>query len=175
MLVVLSEINCLKKLNYNGIYPDRFYTDVDAFRNGAISFSDASVIIIFAGSCSFNKKHTLELVKALKKREGNESDNGIKGVFVVSDSTLPLNFEYYLFEIDLFDVTLQVGKKNKGEVDFWGSVSTVKKDSDLYLSVYDRGIYNRDSMISKRASSEESLIRLIKTPDVKQMLRQARN
>lgn len=175
MLVVLSELNCIDKLNNHGIYPDKFYTDIDAFRNSAISFNNANIIIIFAGSCSFNKKHTLELVKSLKKREDNQRDNGVTNVFVLSDTELPLNCDYFRFEFDLFDLTLQSGKKNKGKIDFWGSVSTQKKEAELHLSDYDKGVYNEDSSISKRASSEESLIRLIKIPDVKQMLRQAKN
>lgn len=175
MLVILSELNCIDKLNNHGIYPDKFYTDVDAFRNSAISFSKANIIIIFAGSCSFNKKHTLELVKSLKKREANERDNGITNVFVLSDSDLPLNCDYFRFETDIFDLTLQSGKRNKGAVDFWGSVSTQKKEAELYLSSYDKGVYDENMAFHKRASSEESLIRLIKTPDVKQMLRQSAN
>lgn len=173
MLVILSEIDCIDKLNNNGIYPDKFFTDVDLFRNHAISFTDAHIIIIFAGNCRFNKKHTIELVKYMYKRSENQADRGISSLFVLSDSELPLPMEYFRFSEDLFELTRYRGKRNMGLADIWGSVSSVKKEAEVFLSDYDKGSYIKEKSSFKRASSEEDLIRLIRVPDVKTLLKQA--
>ena len=49
------------------------------------------------------------------------------------------------------------------------------RDLNMIQNQYLYMLDNEDSSLSKRASSEEGLIRLIKIPDVKQMLRQAKN
>ena len=77
MLAILSEINCLDVLNSKGVYPDEFYTDIDKFKGNTVAFREATIFVIFAGNCRFNKKHTIELVKSLTKRADSELDKGI--------------------------------------------------------------------------------------------------
>ena len=172
MLTILSEINCLEKLNTLGVYPDEFYTDIEIFKNNTASFRDATVLVIFAGNCAFNKKHTIELVKNLMKRASSESDFGVKAVYVVSDTVIPSLTSYYKYTGNLDVVDIMRGWNSvKSGVNIWSKLSSRKKDSKLFLSSYDE--CNSEAAreaYKNRHRAEDDYIRLIQIPNVKEML-----
>lgn len=142
MLVVLSEINCLGRLHYMGVYPDMFFTDFEMFKNKTSTFQNADIIFILAGSCQFNKHVIIDKVKELMKREMNEKDFGINSVNVVTDTNIPNLRKYYKFIGDIDDLTEFCGWKDKGKVDFWGAYQSKPKEiiDDIYLSDFDNGL-----------------------------------
>ena len=170
MISVLSEINCLKVLNTYGVYPDYFYTDFEAFKNHVIGLMDADIVVIMAGTCTFNKRLTIEFIKTLLKRRDNKNDKGIRSVTIISDTILQSLDSYYKFTGNLSSVDLcSYWKVKEKEVDIWGSLSSEPKRTQVVLSSYDRGII--EGLNRSKNSSEDDLIRLIKVPDVKSMLK----
>lgn len=97
MLIVLSEIDTLHYLKKEGIYPDEFYMDIEFFKQNAIHFNDAYVLVIFAGMTNFKKKVVCDEISILRTRAKNKDDNGIKSVIVVSDVTLQIE-NYYMYQ-----------------------------------------------------------------------------
>lgn len=171
MLVVLSEINCLGRLHYMGIYPDMFFTDFELFKHKTASFKNADIIFIIAGSCQFNKHVIIDKVKELMKREQNEKDFGINSVNVVTDVNIPNLRKYYKFIGDIDDLTEFCGWKNRGKVDFWSAYRGAKKEiiDDVYLSEFDKG--NTDELCEYYKSiamhdTEDEYVNLIFKPDL---------
>lgn len=171
MLSVLSEINCLKVLNTYGVYPDYFYTDFEAFKNHVIGLMDADIVVIMAGTCTFNKRLTIEFIKTLLKRRDNENDKGIRSVTIISDTTLQSLDMYYKFVGNLNNVDLySYWKVKEKDVDVLSSLSSTRKNTKIVLSKYDQGKLGDASNNKPKVSSEDDLLRLIKVPDVKSML-----
>lgn len=172
MLVVLSEINCLGRLHYMGVYPDMFFTDFEMFKNKTALFENADVIFIIAGSCQFNKHVIIDKVKELMKREINPKDNGINSVNVVTDVNIPNLRRYYKFIGDIADLTEFCGWKNKGKVHFWDAFQTDNKKEiidDVYLSDFDSGIADslREEYLAKAMKDkEDKYCEIIFKPDV---------
>lgn len=172
MLVVLSEIECLGRLHYMGVYPDMFFTDFEVFKNQTALFDNADVVFIIAGSCQFNKHVIIDKVKELMKRELNPKDNGINSVNVVTDVNIPNLRRYYKFIGDIDDLTEFCGWKNKGKVHFWDAFKSEDKNDiidDVYLSDFDSGVtdelrkeYQKKAMSDK----EDNYVKLIYKPDV---------
>ena len=180
MLVVLSEIDCLNYLQNQGIYPDEYYTDFELFKNHCASFRDATLLFILAGSCKFNKRHTTDFIKAQYKRKENEKDTGIVNVVVVTDSMIPTLNLYFKFE-DNLDVVYKCNgwKKSKFSTDIWSKIDKVqtktRHEVALYLSDYDKGISDKFKEKYKSYESKEmDLIPLIKKPNVKELIQNAR-
>jgi hypothetical protein len=172
MLAILSEINCLSVLNNKGVYPDEFYTDIEKFKKNTIFFTDATIIVIFAGNCHFNKKHTIELIKNLMKRADTASDKGISHVYVISDMTIAGLRSYYKYEGNIDTVSIMHGwSAVKNDVDIWKKLQNEPKKAKEFLSSYDEGVatdaFNRHNA---RYSKEDEYIKLIVVPDVKKML-----
>lgn len=174
MFAVLSEINCLDKLNKLGVYPDEFYTDLDTFRNRAITFKDATLMVIFAGSFRFNKRHTIEMIKNFVKRASSEKDSGIKKVYVLSDVVIPsLNKYYkYLSSIDRVDI-MRSWSVARSDVDIWKFLQTEKHESKCFMSSYDLG--NATPFVEaytspERHNTEDEYTKLIFIPNIKEML-----
>ena len=168
MLAVLSEINCLESLNRMGVYPDRFYTSFDNFRDEVVSLRDATVVVIFAGSCLFNKRVVLNLAKSLMKRAENTNDKGINHVYVFSDITLHGLYAYYKYRGDLSTVDVMRGWDciHKG-VFPWTKLMSDKKPCQLRLSSFDMGDAEsfREAYKAK-FSSEDDYIKLIVVPEI---------
>lgn len=172
MLAILSEINCLKVLNEKGVYPDEFYTDIEKFKNNTVFFRDATIIVIFAGNCHFNKKHTIELIKSLTKRADSENDTSVSHVYVISDMTIAGLRSYYKYEGNIDLVSIMHGWNSvKDDVDIWKKLQNEPKESKCYLSDYDLGdIRDAKARYDARFSKEDAYIKLITIPDVKKML-----
>lgn len=172
MLAILSEINCLSVLNSKGVYPDEFYTDIEKFKASTVHFREATIIVIFAGNCRFNKKHTIELVKSLTKRAESEVDKGISHVYVVSDMTIAGLRSYYKYEGSIDTVNIMHGWSCvKTGVDIWAKLKNEPKKSICYMSNFDLGnIENALKDYENRHKPEDEYIRLIVVPDVKKLL-----
>ena len=172
MLAILSEINCLSTLQAKGVYPDEFYTDLEKFKNNTVFFRDATVIVIFAGNCQFNKKHTIELVKNLLKRAETKQDLGISHVYVVSDMTIAGLRSYYKYEGNIDRVSIMHGwNAEVDNVDIWSKLQNEPKQSREFHSQYWQGV--ADDALAKynaRFSKEDEYIKLIKVPNLKAML-----
>lgn len=173
MLAVLSEINCLETLNRKGVYPDEFYTDVDIFKNRAVSMRDAIVLVIFAGSCRFNKRYTLEFLKTLMHREDSEQDSGIKRVYIVSDITLSGIRSYYKYtgNLDLVDI-MHGWKCFKQKVDIWPRLRTEKVETVCYLSQYDSG--DTEEVLKQYMENlvfKDEYADLVRVPDLQTLLK----
>lgn len=174
LLVVLSEINCLHVLQAKGVYPDRFYTDIGKFTRDTVYFRDATVIIIFAGNCHFNKRHTISMAKDITRRAETDVDTGIKHVYVVSDMTIAGLRSYYKYEGTIDRVSIMHGWNNvQSGVDIWKKLKTPKVETKVYLSAYDRG--DAEDMIkgyiSRDGSDREDAYKnLIQVPDLRKLL-----
>ena len=175
MFVVLSEINCLSALQGIGVFPDEFYTDFETFRNKAIGFKDAVVVIMLAGSCGFNKRLTIELYKTLEKRAHNEKDTGIRSIFLLSDARLTTIKKYYKFTNDFTEaVKVENEKEGKNTVDFWNRFKDGKHATKVFLSDYDNGVCDKAfKRYEDRHNTEDEYTRLIVVPNVKEMLNEA--
>lgn len=140
MLAVLAEINCLESLNKLGVYPDKFYTSFEAFKNDVISFRDATIIVIFAGSCHFSKRVTINLVKGLMKRASSKIDKGITHAYVFSDVTLLGLYGYYKYHDNLHRVDVMKGwSAVKTDVDPWPKLRSAPKECQKVFSRFDMG------------------------------------
>lgn len=172
MLVILSEIDCLDYIRAKGVYPAEFYTDIEAFKNNAVSFQNATILVIFAGNCRFNKKHTIKLVKDLMKRSENKGDNGIAHIYVVSDLTIAGLKSYYKYEGSIDTVTIMHGwDAVKSDVNIWLKLKNNECDTKTYYSAYDRGdITGALSEFEDRYRGEDSYRDLIQVPDVKKLV-----
>ncbi len=173
MLAVLAEIDCLENLQSRGIYPDEYFTDFEAFKNKSVSYRDCTVVIIIAGTCQFSRRHIIEFIKTLFKRQENKQDTGIVGVIVLSDTLLPNIEKYYKFEDSFENFQLYSGKKCRGNApNVWALIDEyqTKERHTVYsrLSEFDTGNIERIlKKPSEKSSSEDALVRLIKVPDVK--------
>ena len=176
MLAVLTEINCLDYLNEKGIYPDEYFTDFAMFKNRCVAYKDATLVVILAGVCKFNKRLLTDFIKAQNKRALNHSDKGIKKVIVLSDSMIPNLEEYYKFENRLEKFYRCKGwNKSKSTTDIWSELDTIQTQGvhevALYLDDYDKGI--TQSYIDKYKSyesKEDELIKFIKRPNVLEII-----
>jgi hypothetical protein len=172
MLAILSEINCLNTLKGLGIYPDAFYTDYNLFKNQVITLKDVTAVIILAGTCSFNKKHTIEFCKILRKYR-KDPNMSIRHVYIISDSEISNLDNYYKFTGDISDLTImnkyKVVEKDTQLFDKLRSYG--KNDTKLFLSDYDKGDSAKAREVyAHRGNSEDDYKELIKVPDVKKML-----
>lgn len=171
MLVVLSEINCLATLNSKNVYPHEFYTDLEEFKNRTVFMKDATVLVIFAGNCRFNKRHTLEFVKTLMRRADTERDGGIKRVYIVSDMTLAGIRSYYKYSGNLDKVDIMHGWKCVKEgIDIWRKLATEPFDTVCHFSVYDSG--EVDPLIEQykeETKVPDEYIKLIQVPNLREM------
>lgn len=171
MLAILSEINCLNMLNSFKIYPDLYYTDLELFKNHLVTLNNATVCIILGGTCRFNRKHTIELIKNLYKQVEDEL-SGVSDVIVMTDTNLPALQKYYKFSGNFAKVQEFSGwdLKDKNSLIIDKLKSNVK-ESKVFLSDYDKGNFDESKVdIVKRKTSEDNIIPLIIRPNVKQML-----
>ena len=181
MLAVLAEINCLDYLNEKGIYPDEYFTDFGLFKNRCVAYKEATLLIILAGVCKFNKRLITDFIKAQTKRALNHADKGIKKVIVLSDSMIPNLDEYYKFENRLERFYKCKGwNKAKTKTDIWSEIDLAQTQGvhevALYLDDFDKGI--TDTYIEKYKSyesKEDELKKLIKIPNVKQLIEESKN
>lgn len=172
MLAILSEIDCLKVLQSKGVYPDEFYTSIDKFRNNTPVFKDATIIVIFAGNCRFNKKHTIELIKTLTKRAEDPNDNGVSHAYVVSDMTIAGLRSYYKYEGSIDTVSIMHGWNSvKDGVNIWIKLKNEPKEAVCYYSTFDSGIVNElVEAYKSKFTKEDDYIPLIQIPNIKQLL-----
>ncbi len=170
MLVVLSEMNCLSKLQALGVYPDEFFTDEVAFREQSAMFMDATVLVIFGGSFRFNKRMMINLIKNLMKRQESTVDVGIKSVHVFSDSTISGLFAYYKYRGSLDKVDVMRGwNVIKKDVFPWGKLQTPEKKTKTVMSRYDLNDSSeaREAYKKQRGTGVEDVyMKLIKIPKV---------
>lgn len=123
MFVVLSEIDTLDFLNAHGIYPDEFYMDLHYFKENAVHFNRANVVILFAGITNFRVNNVCAEVKELRTRIKGYTDDGIKSVIVVSDVDLPLDNYYKYYHHNFNKVDLKTNKTViQKNVDFFESL-----------------------------------------------------
>lgn len=172
MLAILSEIDCLSVLQSKGVYPDEFYTDLEKFKKNTVFFKDATIIVIFAGNCQFNKKHTIELIKGLLKRASTKRDLGVSHVYVVSDMTIASLKSYYKYEGNIDTVNIMHGWNCiVSGVDIWCKLRNEPKDAKVFHSPYYSGIVTEAiDRYNARYSKEDEYIKLIKVPNLKSML-----
>lgn len=171
MLVVLSEINCLETLKAKNVCPDEFYTDLDEFKNRTVFMKDATVLVIFAGNCRFNKRHTLEFVKTLMRRADTERDSGIKRVYIVSDMTLAGIRSYYKYSGNLDKVDIMHGWSCVKEgIDIWRKLATGERETVCHLSVYDTGeVEPLIEQYKDETNTPDEYIGLIQVPNLREM------
>lgn len=152
------------------IYPNEFYTDFMLFKNRAASFNDADIIVLFAGSCQFSKRHVLDIVRTLRKRADDEKDTGIRSLTIFTDVFLPSIDKYYKFRGKLTSVSEYSGWKVKEkDSDIWSRVphgSRGMYTEACYLTPYDNGDVTKLREAYKNVSSSHEGYRgLIKKPD----------
>lgn len=174
MLVVLSEINCLRVLQGLNIYPDAFYTDYDLFKNQVITMKDVTVVVILAGTCSFNKRHTIEFCKVLRKYRKDEN-MGINHVYVITDSEIGNLDNYFKFTNDITDLTIMNGykvvSKDTGLLKKLASISSRNTQTKVFLSDMDKGDDTQAvEHFKTRYRGEDDYIQLIQIPDIKKIL-----
>lgn len=175
MLVVLSEINNLKSLQGKGVYPDEFYTDLEIFKNRTVFMKEATILAIFAGNCHFNKRVTIEIIKALMRRAVDEHDTGIKNVYVLSDMTLAGIGSYYRYlgNIDRVDV-MHGWKCVRSGADIWKALQTPQVEATCYFNSYDKG--DSEHLVSRyhaEVREQDPYRDLIQVPDLAKMFAQA--
>lgn len=171
MLVVLSEIHNLASLQSKGVWPDEFYTDLETFKNRTVFMKDATILTIFAGNCHFNKRVTIEIIKALMRRAADENDAGIRKVYVLSDMTLAGIGSYYRYlgNIDKFDV-MHGWKCVRSDVDIWKALQTEKKEATCYFNSYDSGeVEHLISRYHAEVREQDPYRDLIQVPDLSKM------
>ena len=168
-LLVLSEINCSKFLNSKGIYPDEFYTDFMLFKNRSSTFNDVDVIVLFAGSCSFSKRHVLDIIKVLRKRADDDFDRGVRSLTVLTDIFLPKVNKYYKFQGTLRNISeysdWNLVEKNSN---IWDTIprGTGQGKQAYYLTPDDMGDVRQLKEDYKNLySADEDLRNLIQKPD----------
>lgn len=175
MLVVLAEINCLSSLQKKGVYPDEFYTDLEMFKNRAVFMKNATILVIFAGNCRFQKRHTLEFVKTLMKRADAQTDSGINRVYIVSDMTLAGIRSYYKYVGTFDSVDIMHGWSCvKSGVDIWRRLQTEKREATCYLSQMDKGV--TDHLVEtcqEEAKVVDEYVKLIQIPNLREMFAMA--
>lgn len=168
-LLVLSEIHCDKFLASRGIYPDEFYTDFMLFKNRSSTFDDVDVIVLFAGSCSFSKRHVLDIVKVLRQRADDEDDKGIRSLTVLADVFLPKVSRYYKFQGTLENISEYNGwKLIEKHSNILDSIPRGTKGGNqvFYLTSNDKGdVSGLREEYKNIFSADEPLRDLIKKPD----------
>lgn len=176
MLAVLSEIHCLEYLQERGIFPDEYFTDFEEFKNRCVSYRDATIVIILAGICHFSRRHIVELIKLQYKRMENDSDKGIQNVYVLTDSLISNLESYYKFSdnMEIFDKYSKT-RKVESKIDVWELIDDAQNheahEIRMYLSKFDTGeTGDIIEMIKSKFSSEDELIRLIKIPNVRELM-----
>ena len=148
MLVVLSEIHCLDKLNNLGVYPDEYYTNFDTFKIRSSYFMNADLLIILGGNCRFNKRAVVVLIESLRNRKYDKNDGSIKKIWVMTDQHIKGINHYYLYRGMFKDVTEYRGwKKTLEQHNPIQEASTEPKTATQYLSDYDEG--NIDSLVEQ--------------------------
>ena len=172
MLVVVSEMNCLNKLNTLGVYPDKFYTDLNLFKNQAFTFQDAYIIMILAGF-QFYKRHSIEIAKSMMKRANNPKDKSIEKVYILSDVVMEsFSEDYFLIKNDLNDLDLMKKKRVKQpNVDFFGKIKSSPKESEVFLTDKDKGIIDNIKPMKIVDKRDEELEVLIQKVNAKQLLK----
>lgn len=172
MLVVLSEINCLNNIKAKGIYPDEFYTSINTFKSNSIYFKEATIIVIFAGNCHFNKKHTIELIKNLYKRAESTTDKGVEHVYVISDMTIAGLRSYYKYEGSIDTVDIMHGWNNvKQNVNIWVKLQNEPRETKCFLSSFDQGKADEaKARYENRHKSEDDYVPLIQVANIKDLL-----
>ena len=168
-LLFLSEINCNKFLRSKGIYPDEFYTDFLMFKNRSFSFNDVDIVILFAGSCAFSKRHVFDMIKILQQRIDNPDDTGIRSLTVLTDAFLPKVNKYYKFQGKLSNISEYNGwKLVEKHSNIWDELPRGITESEqvFYLTAKDKGdISKLRQAYSELRSSDEELRSLIKIPN----------
>lgn len=96
MLVIISEIDNQQYLADNGVIPDFYYTDFDAFSNRLMLLNHADVVAILTRT-NFNGRQVIKLLKELRKQENTEE---INRVWIFS-STHEVLSDYYYFTNNL--------------------------------------------------------------------------
>lgn len=173
MLIVMSEINCLKALENRGVYPDKFYTSFDSFKEDVIHFQDTVVVIIMAGSCRFNKHLMLDEINKIYRRYENDHDKGVTALYVFSDCVLP-NFKqfYYKFEGNFERIDqYKGGIRTRQDLVVWDKFQTTPHEVECVLSRFDRGetTHIRDEF-ENRFRNDDAYIELIKVPHIEPAL-----
>ena len=99
MLVIVSEFDCLEKLNARGIYPDEYFTDIYAFKERCIAFEHATVMLITAGLSRFSRQRIVEVTKLLQSQAEDKNLYNIDNFLLVTDMQFRLK-EYYRYSPD---------------------------------------------------------------------------
>lgn len=176
MLVILSEFECLEKLNVRGIYPDEYFTDIYSFKERCIAFQHATVVLITAGLSRFNKQRVIELSKLLKSQSDDKNYNSIDNFILLSDIQFRLP-EYYRYSSDFstFDKynNAKIVEQDMNILDTLRRMSSDKKEpSFVRLHPLDTENYSceeafNEAMLSK---TEVEIYNKIKRPHVKDMI-----
>ena len=137
MFVVLSEINTLDYLHRHGVYPNEFYTDLNLFKESAVHFKDAIVLVVFAGVTNFRKRNVCAEINHLRDRAKSTVDTGVKGVIVIADTTLPIQ-NYYMYSRNWNKVSLRSNwvDLQKG-IDFFASLKAALGEENVEGTVCD--------------------------------------
>lgn len=148
MLVVLSEIHCLDKLNSLGVYPDEYYTDFDSFKIRSAYFMNAEVLIILGGNFRFNKRAVALLVASLRNRRYDSNDGSIKKIWVMTDQHIQGISHYYLYKGVFDGITEYRGwKKTTDQHNPLAESASEPKLAREFLSAYDEG--NADALVKQ--------------------------
>lgn len=167
-LLVLAEIDCSKFLIQRGIHPDEFYTDFVLFRNMAFSFHDVDIIVLFAGSCSFSKRHVFDIIKTLDQRAKNPDDTGVRSLTILTDVFLPRMSRYYKFQGKLTNISEYSGwKLVEKNSDIWSRVpkGTESGKTKYFLTDKDKGnVEKLKERYKENVALDEELRDLIQIP-----------
>lgn len=168
MLAVLSEINCLDQLQSMKIYPDFFSTDLEEFKNYAVTFNDCTIVCILAGVNRFYRKAFIELVKSYIKIAESDNNTTVSDVIVITDTTITGIGLYYKLTDNLYHLNAYSDWNLVSEnSDVLTTLKSEIKKPVVKLSNYDRGIFNKNMNLGgKRKSSEDDLIPLIVIPNL---------
>jgi len=172
MLAVLSEINCLENLKQRGIHPDEFYTDFSMFKNRAIFFREATVVILLFGMSRFNRRLTVELINSMLKRQSEDGGETIQKLIIITDTDLNGVRTYFKFESNLECLDLiSSGRVKQRNLNILPDLVKLAASKTIrYLSDYDcsESTDLRQDLQTQRFSAEErEYRRLIQTPNIR--------
>lgn len=169
MLVCLAEFDCMKHLNDLKVYPDRFYTDFEVFRNEIIGLRDCTCIVILGGFNRFNRRVITNFLKGLMKRADAEEDTGVKAVYTFADGTVSGLYSYYKYRGDFTHVDVMRGwNVVRADVFPWTKLQSEPRECKRILSDYDKSdIAGLIRKYKETHVAEDDYIPLIRIPDVK--------
>lgn len=161
MLVVLSEFDCRKFLNANGVYPSEFFMDLVELKKHISVYTDADLIILLGGMCLFHKRKISEYVTSLK-HQISDGSIGISSITVITDTVLPKVSEYYKYESTPIHCELY---NNWDKVKKSGVINPFERfKGEAVPCNFHRNIERKQTKLSDSEIKDDELAKLIQIP-----------